>query len=1364
MKENAGGCLINTPQANNGDQCPAAGNPINIGSGNKFQRFNVELNNDVTFSLFYNSYTTFSTGSQGRINRKILGRGWFSNFELHIGAIATWNFVVNSPYWGIGITRSDGRVIWFYKLKVDGIQGEWNRYRPERTKNTRLIRNGNTWEVYAENGTMEVYRLIDWDDFDPISYYEPYYAVISKMIDNNGKQTFHTGNSDSSWPLRVAHLNDNIVEAQFTLIPDSTGVRLGQIKDLKNPSRMWTFVYDTQYNNLIKIIYPDSTETIFHYLDDNSNRKSLLSGITDRRNIRYSTYGHDAHGFSYSSELAGGVNRVTVGLSISNDDFFTRIVTDSFGRQTTYELEKRFGLFKVLDVTGPGCSTCSNGSSHYEYDNNNNITLKTIDGVTTTYDYSQGDVLLGQYSSKTIASGTAEQKTIGYTWDSLFHTKPKTITEPSIYSGGNKVITYTYNTIGQMTSKHVSGFKPDGTTASQNFEYEYNGPFNQISLIKGPRVGSIDDTIYEYYSANHPVVSNQSRLLRVKAPGAGMIGNTEIIERNNIQWSSTGKILSEDLPNGVTINNVYYANNDRLKQTTLTDGSTSVTTYYTYLATGEIKTLIQNYGTAIASTTTFTYDDARRLIRRTDGLGNYTVYELDTESNLLSEKTFDSTGGVPKLVISNTYDAYNRLDARTQSGSTVDYNYANNGTLSDKINGNGIVTDYSYDGLNRLNQISRDFNSPNPSTVNTVTAMTYNSQDRVETVTDANGYATSYQYDDIGNLSKLTSPDTGVTDYTYDASSNLVGKQDGISLNILSYDGRNRLVGDYKMGLTHYFSYDEGANGIGQLTSFTDSSGSTSFNYNAFGLLLNKTQNVTGFDVSNYVGFNLIDTEYNYDSYNRLEKMTYPSGMEITYFYDGLNRIEKISTSLVKTGLVNIADQIQYLPNGPIESVNYGKSQNYSASYDDGYRLNGFSYGTAITANYSFDGNSNITAIQRETSANDDLFSYDRLDRLTNDLNGSNVFTYDKLGNRETSQEGAGPVVSYTYANDSNRLFQVGTAATRSYDGIGSTTSTPDNDGLITYNNAGRMATYSNSTYLQGEYFYNAIGQRVIKTKYKKSDGTLAGEFLYLYDRQGQLIHESKYKNGDHKWDRETIWLYNRPVAQVRTLYSAGVIVSQNIYYIQVDHLNTPRWVTDSTGTILWSWESDAFGTTLQNKDADGDGTNFWFQQRFPGQFWDSESGQHYNYFRDYEPGTGRYIESDPIGLEGGWNTYVFTHANPVNYFDSNGAQTEGALATCAIGGPFNPACDVAIIINACKYIGIGIAAAWGYFSSDANDCDDGDCEEMKRCKKVSESCISGCSDFVLGKPSRHRPSSNGWSGDDFSTCVKQCMENAGCA
>jgi len=113
------------------------------------------------------------------------------------------------------------------------------------------------------------------------------------------------------------------------------------------------------------------------------------------------------------------------------------------------------------------------------------------------------------------------------------------------------------------------------------------------------------------------------------------------------------------------------------------------------------------------------------------------------------------------------------------------------------------------------------------------------------------------------------------------------------------------------------------------------------------------------------------------------------------------------------------------------------------------------------------------------------------------------------------------------------------------------------------------------------------------------------------------------------------------------------------VYYIHPDHLNTPRFIADATQKIVWRWDQqEPFGSTPPNDDPDGDGVKFDFPLRFPGQYFDRETNLAYNAMRDYDPGIGRYVESDLIGLDGGLNTYLYVAANPITGFDPSGTQT----------------------------------------------------------------------------------------------------------
>jgi RHS repeat-associated protein len=96
--------------------------------------------------------------------------------------------------------------------------------------------------------------------------------------------------------------------------------------------------------------------------------------------------------------------------------------------------------------------------------------------------------------------------------------------------------------------------------------------------------------------------------------------------------------------------------------------------------------------------------------------------------------------------------------------------------------------------------------------------------------------------------------------------------------------------------------------------------------------------------------------------------------------------------------------------------------------------------------------------------------------------------------------------------------------------------------------------------------------------------------------------------------------------------------------------------VADATGTTVWRWDqAEPFGANPADQDPDANSVAFDLPLRLPGQRYDTETGLYYNYFRDYDPSIGRYGESDPIGLEGGINTYSYATGNPIAFIDPDG-------------------------------------------------------------------------------------------------------------
>jgi RHS repeat-associated protein len=197
----------------------------------------------------------------------------------------------------------------------------------------------------------------------------------------------------------------------------------------------------------------------------------------------------------------------------------------------------------------------------------------------------------------------------------------------------------------------------------------------------------------------------------------------------------------------------------------------------------------------------------------------------------------------------------------------------------------------------------------------------------------------------------------------------------------------------------------------------------------------------------------------------------------------------------------------------------------------------------------------------------------------------------------------------------------------------------------------------------------------------------------YVYDEDGTLIADTLTGGATTTWGQSARYIY-LPTASGPMPVAA--IYGTKHYAIQSDHLNTPRRLIQSDGQVAWQWAYSAFGdeqpTIAKNRFANTNLNQSFgsttvpavtFNLRYPGQYFDQESGLHYNYHRSYSATTGRYTQSDPIGLDGGWNRFGYVGQNPMSFTDPLGlsktvypGQNPKDVPDPDIPEPAFPACD----------------------------------------------------------------------------------------
>jgi RHS repeat-associated protein len=866
----------------------------------------------------------------------------------------------------------------------------------------------------------------------------------------------------------------------------------------------------------------------------------------------------------------------------------------------------------------------------------------------------------------------------------------------------------------------------------------------------GPKPSNSDATNYLYFAADHPACASSPLSCAYRRGDLMRVTNAAGHETDHLTYDQGGRVLrlSGPLPGVLTDMTYNFAGHLRSRIVRANpDGSPSAADsgvlidYQRYgEAAGEIqrtRTLGDAFGLE------YCRDWAHRIRSVVVSTGTYlacgseprasgfiptghegVLYTLDAAGNKIREETF-GTDGTVKRVLARQYDTLSRLKAQVRAAQAyqadptikTEFLYDANSNLDRITDPLGRITEHDHDALNRLIKQVQDLGG-----IAAEVEYEYDARDQLRKVIDPKGLTTEYVYDGLGNQITLISPDTGTTSYTYDSAGNRESQTDARGVETTyTYDALNRLLTiEYPLEKhkSVSFEYDRAHDvctvdesyPVGRLTSIGDVSGQTLYCYDRFGNVRRKVQTVLD---------QVLTTEYRYNAANRLTGMTYPSGLVVAYGRDGQGRVNSVSLSR-GTWSLPLVTQVSHQPFGPLSEMTFGYGQTLEKQWDANYEPDLID-SPAINYDYTLDDVGNLTQIQ-STIEGEQRYEYDDLNRLetVREQNQTLIeqFAYDDTGNRTSHTVGTS-TTGYTYPPDSHRLQQVGTQA-RTFDAAGNTLT-----GVSGYTARGLRGHYDHrnrlshigdlSEQFSARWEYNGRGERVY-TRVSDLQAWTDTDDRYAYDESGQLIgsYRSVVEGKNFFRAEEIVWLDNTPVARVVIVPSQGAeekgaAAGIEVHAIHTDHLGTPRALVNAqtqggqpAGTVVWRWRlinqgtsgSNAFGAMAAEEDPDGNGTTVRFDLRFPGQQYDASTGLHYNYFRDYEAGTGRYVESDPIGLRGGVGTYVYGEADPFSTFDPRGlAPTELSDEDCCTAVRTLVSADADGTVACCN--GRRIACVW---------------------------------------------------------------------
>jgi RHS repeat-associated protein len=1094
----------------------------------------------------------------------------------------------------------------------------------------------------TDNGWLWTDPQGNWINYDskgrPLAYGNASNIQVSFELDKDGRRSAikdHHGELVYSLDYdNQEHLIKATDRSGRSVSYNWSGDRLTQVTDVMG--NVWKYGYDNN-GQLTSRTDPDGGVTKIDYVLSVPTRRIAMSsgkagGIVSQSAV-VSTGAAD-----HENKLArvGKITSKTGAVTVYNTEYnrvnkqYTITVNDPAGQKTV----------TVFDSNGRVLSESINGSltASYQRDSANNIVKYTDErGLVTTTQYNQAD-----YPVKiTYPNGATEEYQYNHANKPVRQTNAK-----------GDSITFEYNAAHQPTRITYAAGKPEQRVV--NFEYDSLGQQTKATIASGKQSISLQQSFDRYGNiASYTDGKGQQYHYSYNIQGQPTEIQNPLQQKWQLSYNAAGYTTKITDP----LNHSTSIKTDALGRVVAMTDAQGNSTSYSYRDTAKGREVKAT--NALNQVVTYQYDQLNRLIK--------TI----TPSGLISERSYDNTGRLTQQTdySGNQFKYEYGIMGSTQAGllTKIDYptyseNYAydnmgNTISVSQQLDNNIQLIDYnSYDQLDQI--ISQT------DAANRISQNEYNALGQLTANIDALTGKTQYQYDLFSNLTGLTDPNGNQYHFTYDQNNNLIKETKTLGNNVeYSYNNANQLIEQKQTnGNRIQYQYDAAGNISQQsyIAAGQDNAEQTvRYQYNANNQLIDVQQSgstnshftyqrdALGRVVQETISYGNLKQilKYSYDADGNLASITYPDNSTVTYSYAN--------------------DQLQktVLPNGEeINWRNYQWNQPRSITYPQAEQTNSYdalqrpvqiklsSKGqTLLERNYSYDKVSNISRIQTEKGSSS--YQYDPLDRLTQVKPDSETteqrtesYSYDAIGNRIGSAQQAG---EWQY-NDLNQLIRWGagkqqTSLTYTANGQLSTEESANKKLSYSYNAAERLSKVSNDTSERASYQYDPFGRRISKT--------VNGETTYyIYSSEGLLaeLDQNGRMRVAYGWKPDSDW-------GTSPLWQANLSEGQNLknasyHYLISDHRGTPQLAINSTGEQSWKINSDAFG----NSELDAN-NQITMNLRFPGQYYDAETGLSYNYFRDYDAKTGRYIQSDPIGLNGGINTYTYVGGNPIEFVDPFG-------------------------------------------------------------------------------------------------------------